>query len=365
MGAGHVRVALVHDFIKDGGAERVLVALHSLFPEAPVYTFIPHSSDSSYDTWDVRSIGPLAWLPIRFYHVGLLVYPFLMERLDLSRFDVVISSSVSWAKAVRVTPPAVHLCYCHRPMMFAYERQGDFLRSYAAPLRLLARAVVPVLRRWDLRTADRPTLYLANSRHTARKIRRLYNREARVVYPPVDTAAFPLAIGSEDFYLVVSRLVPYKRIDVAVDSFNQLQLPLVIVGDGPERKRLAAAAGPTVRLVGRQTDAQVRDWYARCRAFIFPSEDDFGIAPVEAQACGKPVIAFRGGGALETVKEGETGIFFDAQEVDALADAVQRSQRTVFDPETIRQHAMQFGIERFQREIRDALAACRALSGQR
>lgn len=359
-----MRVALVHDFIKDGGAERVLVALHDLFPKAPVYTFIPHPPGSLYDTWDIRPIGPLAWLPMRFYHAGVLLYPLLIDRLDLAEFDVVISSSVSWAKSVRVWPPALHLCYCHRPMMFAYEQQGDFLRSYPAPVRLLVRAIVPMLRRWDLRTAGRPTLYLANSRYTARRIRRLYNREARVVYPPVDTASFPLTRRSEDFYLVASRLVAYKRIDVAVESFNRLRLPLVIVGDGPERKRLAAAAGPTVRLVGYQTDTQLRDWYARCRAFVFPSEDDFGIAPVEAQACGKPVIAYRGGGVLETVREGETGVFFDVQEPEALAGAVRRSQRMAFDPEAIRRHAHQFGLERFRREIREVFAACSARVGQ-
>jgi len=359
-----VRVALVHDFIKDGGAERVLVALHDLFPEAPVYTLIPHAPGSLYDAWDVRPIGPVAWLPMRFYHAGVLLYPVLMDRLDLAGFDVVISSSVSWAKAARVTPPAVHLCYCHRPMMFAYERQDDFLRSYPMPLRLLARAIVPMLRRWDLRTADRPTLYLANSRYTAGRVRRLYNREARVIYPPVDTAAFPLAHRSQDSYLVVSRLVAYKRIDVAVESFNRLGLPLVIVGDGPERRRLADMAGATVRLVGYQTDAQLRDWYASCRAFVFPSEDDFGIAPVEAQACGKPVIAYRGGGVLETVREGETGVFFDVQEPEALAAAVRRSQRMTFEPEAIRQHAQQFGVGRFRREIREVFAACTRGAGQ-
>jgi glycosyltransferase involved in cell wall biosynthesis len=359
-----MKVALVHDFMKDGGAERVLVALHDLYPEAPVYTLIPHAPGSPYDDWDVRPIGPTSRLPIRFYHAGVLAYPHLIDRLDLSAYDVVISSSVSWSKGCRVTPPAIHLCYCHRPMLFAYERQADFLRGYPGLLRLLARMVIPRLRRWDLRTAGRPTQYLANSSYTAERIRALYGREARIVYPPVNTEMFSLAARAEEFYLIVSRLVPYKRIDIAVEAFTQLRLPLVVVGDGPERKRLEAMAGPTVRLVGWQTDAQIREWYAGCRAFVFPSEDDFGIAPMEAQACGKPVIAYRGGGALETVIEGETGVFFPEQRAAALGEAVRQSQTIVFRPEAIRRHALRFGVVRFRQEIREAVGACRAVAGQ-
>jgi len=351
-----LRVALVHDWlITLGGSDRVVVALHQLFPDAPVYTVLADPA---------RLPPPFARLPVRTSWLQRLpgavsrhrwlvpLMPAAVRAFDLRGFQVVLSSSHACAKGVVVPSGAVHICYCHTPMRYAWELRETYLRSFPPAARPLASAALAWLRRWDRATASRVHHFIANSRHVAARIRAHYGREATVIYPPVDTAFFTPGPGRDDgYFLAVGRLVPYKRMDLAVEAFSRARRPLVVVGDGPEAPHLRALAGPTVRFVGEVSDEVLRDYYRRCRALIFPNVEDFGLVPVEAQACGRPVIAYAGGGALESVVDGETGLFFRAPTAEALIDAVQACERRRFAPEEIRRHAERFSVPRFQQQI--------------
>ncbi len=364
-----LKVALVHDWlITLGGADRVLLALHDIVPHAPVFVGL-HDLGRLPDAFrqlDVRA----TWLQripgaTRHHQVLVPLMPLAFGRIDLREYDLVISSSHACAKGVSVADGAVHLCYCHTPMRYAWDLQADYLAAIHAVARPAARAALAWLRRWDRATASRVHHFLANSQHVASRIQRHYGRQATVIYPPVDVDFFAPAgpNGSEDYYLVVSRLVPYKRVDVAVEAFNRLGRPLVVVGDGPLRQRLQSAAHSHIQFVGEATDAALRGYYRRCRALIFPGEEDFGIVPVEAQACGRPVIAYGRGGVLETVVPNATGVFFTEQTPDALAAAVRAADRLTFDPTIIRRHAERFSRPRFLTQV--AEFAMRAIESRR
>jgi glycosyltransferase involved in cell wall biosynthesis len=362
-----VRVALVHDWLVTlGGADRVLLALHDLFPQAPVFTALhrPQALPRSFCDLDVRP----SWLQnlpgaVRHHRLVVPLLPVAFGSVDLRGYDLVISSSHACAHGVRVPSGVVHICYCHTPMRYAWDLQQEYLRALPPPLRPAARAVWGGLRAWDRRAAARVDVYVANSRHVADRIRRHYGREAVVIYPPVDTDFFtpgdsrrpdrPGCGGPGSFYLVVSRLVPYKRVDLAVRAFSRLGRPLVVVGDGPERRRLEAMAGPTVRFAGEVSDEALREYYRGCRALVFAGEEDFGLVPVEAQACGRPVIALGRGGVRESVVDGVTGLLFSDPDPDALAAAVISSDGMAFDPRTIRAHAERFSRPRFLRQMID------------
>jgi len=349
-------VALVHDYLnQNGGAERVLLVLSRLFPDAPIFTSIYDRArmGPDFQQLDIRT-SFMQRLPgvARHHQAYLLCYPLAFERVDLRGYDLVISSSSAWAKAV-VPPPGVpHLCYCHAPMRFAWNLR-DYLRGErVGPLaRLSLPLVMAALRRWDVSTARRVTQFIANSRAVAERIRRCYGREALVIHPPVDTGRFAIAPAVEDWYLVVQRLVPYKRLDLVIDAFNQLRLPLRIVGAGRARADLERRAGPTITFAGRLSDAELAHAFARCRAYIVPGEEDFAIAPVEAQAAGRPVIAYAAGGVLDTVVEGRTGVFFREQTPAALVAAVRQFEAMRFDPAAIRAHAQTFDTAVFERRI--------------
>jgi len=354
------RVALVHDWLVTlGGADRVLLALHDLFPRAPVYTTLydPSRLPEAFrriavrPSWLQRLPGAAArhrWL--------VPVMPLAVRAFDLRGYDVVISSSHACAKGVRVPRETLHICYCHTPMRYAWDLRAEYLEALPGLARPLAAAALWQLRRWDVATARGVDDFIANSAFVAARIRARYHREAVVIHPPVDVEFFsPDGAagdgGGEEFFLVVSRLVPYKRVDLAVEAFTRLGRPLVVVGDGPEAPRLRALAGPTVRFAGEVSDVALRGYYRRCRALVFPGIEDFGLTPVEAQACGRPVIAYRAGGALESVREGATGIFFDVQSPQALVEAVRAFDGRRFDPRLIRRHAEAFSRQRFQRRI--------------
>jgi glycosyltransferase involved in cell wall biosynthesis len=372
-----LRIALVHDWlITLGGADRVLLALHELFPQAPVYTALydPNRLPPSFADLPVRT----SWLQrlpgARQRHRSLLpAMPFAFRSFDLRGYDVVISSSHACAHGVRVPNGAVHICYCHTPMRYAWDQAPTYLRSISSLARPAARMAFAALRAWDRAAAQRVDYYVANSQHVAGRIKAHYGREATVIYPPVDVEFFtpsplpsppqggegrildilsPLGRGEgEGYFLVVSRLVPYKRVDLAVLACTQLGLPLVVAGDGPERARLGTMAGPTVRFAGQVDDAGLRELYRGCRALIFPGEEDFGIVPVEAQACGRPVIAYARGGVLETVIPGRTGALFDEQSVASLRMAVGEFEPGRFDSAAIRAHAQRFSPQRFARAM--------------
>jgi glycosyltransferase involved in cell wall biosynthesis len=358
-----MRIALLHDYLVQGvrGAERVLAALHELYPDAPVYTLL-------YDEepmrplcagWEVRP-SFLQRLPgaRRLYRRLLPLMPRATESLPLAEYDLLLSTSSAWVKSVRFRPDAVHVCYCHSPARFLWFWSDEYLRTMPGGrlARALARGMLGRLRRWDRATCDRPTQYLANSRLCQGRIREYYGRDSALIYPPVDTDRFLPQDRDGDYFLTVSALNPYKRVDLAVAACTRLNLPLVVVGEGPERARLQALAGPSVRLLGRCEEDQVRELVVGCRAFLMPQEEDFGIAAVEAQSAGRPVIAYAAGGALETILPDETGLFFPAQTPDSLLDALQRFGRTQFDKGRIRQNALRFSKQRFQQEYQAEVA---------
>ncbi|HEV2581862.1 MAG TPA: glycosyltransferase [Ktedonobacteraceae bacterium] len=353
-----MKVALVHDYLNQmGGAERVVLAFHEMFPDAPLYTSIydPNRVDAAFRNIDIRTSFMQKLPLVKKHHQPFLpLYPFAMERLDLRGYDLILSSSSAFGKGVIVKPGTMHICYCHTPMRWCWnydeyiEREG---------LGRLPRAVLPFiitgLRVWDQTTAMRVDHFIANSPVVAERIAKYYRRESVVIPPPVEASRFLFdpTTQPEDYFLIVSRLMPYKRIDLAIQACNALQLPLVIIGGGRDEARLKRLAGPTIRFMGRLSDDEVLHYYAHCRAFILPGEEDFGITPLEAQASGRPVIAYGAGGALASVVDGVTGRFFAAQTPESLSSALTDFDERDYDPQTIRNHALEFDKPRFHRRM--------------
>lgn len=360
-----MKVAIVHDWLVNyGGAERVVEQLHALFPEAPVYTLVYDKKRMPvrFRAYDIRTTY-LQKFPFatRLYKNMLTLMPGAFERLDLTEYDLVISSCSSCCKGVITRPDAVHICYCHTPTRYVW----DFYYTYVANAGWLKRLLIPSMmqkmRVWDRLAADRVDYFIANSRYIARRIQKFYRREASVVYPGVRIGEYPLAEQPDDYYLIVSRFTYYKRIDLAVRACTKLKKRLVVVGGGEEEKRLRALAGPTVEFRGRLTDEEVRSLYARAKAFLFPGEEDFGITPVEAMSAGCPVLAYGRGGVTETVLDGKTGLFFTEQTEDALISCIERFERegVAYTRAELRAHSLRFSEARFLDEMR---ALCEKLA---
>jgi glycosyltransferase involved in cell wall biosynthesis len=357
-----MRVALVHDYLNQmGGAERVLLALHELYPQAPIYTSIydPHRVDQRFRTMDIRTTFMQRIPLVRRHHQPFLpLYPFAFERMDLREYDLVVSDSSAFAKGIVTRPETLHVCYCHTPMRWAWNYQDYIERErLGRTARIVLSLYVTWLRSWDVATAARVDDFIANSPSVAARIAKYYRRECVQIPPPVDTSRYYLSDELDDAFLIVSRLVPYKRIDLAVQAFTTLGLPLHIIGSGRDQGRLRRMAGKNVTFLGGLSDDQVRHHLARCRALIFPGEEDFGLAPVEAQASGRPVIAYGAGGALASVLEGSTGMFFREQTPEALAEAVRAFRDDRFDPMVIRRHAERFDTQVFVQTFSDYLEA--------
>jgi len=356
-----MKVALVVSWLNQyGGAERVLDVLHDLYPQAPVYTsmYDPVRMPAAYRAWDIRP-SFLQRVPLTRSHHQLFLpfYPFAFESLDLRGYDLVISNTSAFAHGVVTRPETTHVCYCLTPARFLWQYEEYVERERLGRLpRLFLPALIPALRQWDRVAADRVDHFVAISRLVARRIAKFYRRPAEVIYPPVAVTRFTPVPDHDDYFLSVGRLIPYKRVDLAVAAFNQTGLPLLIVGDGRDRPTLEQMAQPNVRFLGRLPDDEMRRLMARCRAFIFPGEEDFGITPLEAQAAGRPVIAYAGGGALETIVEGETGLFFREQTPESLADVVRRFDDRQFDPARIRANAERFDVARFREKLTALLA---------
>lgn len=354
-----MRVAIIHDYLNQyGGAERVLEALHDLYPEAPIFTSIydPEVMPDYYRSWDIRT-SFMQRLPgwRRQFRRYLLLYPTAFESFNLSGYDLILSSSSAFAKGVIPCPSALHICYCHTPMRFAW-RTGDYIeREGIKGLQaLLLPFALNYVRLWDVSTNHRVDGFVANSHEVAGRITRYYGRTAEVISPPVDLPPYdPQPQG--DFYLAGGRLIPYKRIELTVEACTQLGLPLKIFGDGRDRRRLESLAGPNVEFLGWVDEATRRDLFARCRAYIFPGEEDFGITPLEVMAAGRPVLAYGAGGALETVLDGLTGRFFYHPSAEALAQTILTSQHDRYDPLLIRRHAESFGRTVFLARMRDLI----------
>lgn len=341
------KIALVHDyFVQMGGAERVAEAMHDSFPSAPVYTTValPKSLPGGLRSADIRT-SPMQHLPSierRFRHYFML-YPFAVENFDLSEYDLIFSSSSGYAKGVRRRRNAVHVCYCHTPMRWVW-RYDDYVarEGFGGTVRAALPSLLWGLRKWDLRASRQPNYYIANSRLVAQRIKKIYGREAFVIPPPIDVQRFEMANEVGDYYLVLSRLMPYKRIDLAIEACKRANRRLIVIGDGPDRERLEKLADDRIEFLGRQPDSIVNYYAARCRALLFPGEEDFGMAPLEVNAAGRPVIAFRGGGAVETVVEGVTGVFFDQQNSLSLAQAIEEFEGLKWRQEDLRHHAEKF-----------------------
>jgi len=353
-----MKVALVHDFLNQyGGAERVLEAQCAAFPGAPVYTMFVdlRRLPTSFRRMDLRC-SFLQRMPLRrrFYRLYLPLYPLAIEQFNLEGYDVVLSNS-GYCKGVLTRPETYHLTYCHTPIRYLWDWHFHYPReqNWGPCSTALARGLCSVLRVWDFVAAARPQAFLTNSAYVAQRIAQYYRREAEVLYPPVDTAKFVPGGRVEDYYLLVSRLSPSKAIDLAIEAFNQLGRPLVIIGRGPDRRRLERMAKPHIAFLGWQPDHQLAQYYAHCRALIFPVEEDLGIVPLEAQAAGRPVIAYGKGGALETVIEGQTGAFFYEPTPECLAEVVRKFTWQSFDPVGIRQHAQAFDTRVFQKKLQD------------
>ena len=361
-----VKVAIVHEWLSVvAGSEKVLAELVDMFPDADLFAVVDFLDPSARGFIHDKSVNTsfIQALPgsRRWFRHYLPLMPLAVEQFDLSSYDLVISSSHAVAKGVITGPDQVHISYIHSPMRYVWDMQHEHLRESNIGRGLkgwLVRWVLHKLRTWDVRTAHGVDAMVANSEFIARRIKKIYGREAEVVYPPVDVDAFSLHADKEDFYLAASRMVPYKRIDVIVESFAGMpDKELVVIGDGPCMRAVRAKAAPNVKILGYQPFERLRHCMQRARAFVFAAEEDFGIAPVEAQACGTPVIAFGRGGALETVRgletEGPTGIFFDRQEPECLRQAVAafEANRHRFTPAACRANAESFSRVRFRDEM--------------
>jgi glycosyltransferase involved in cell wall biosynthesis len=355
-------IALIHDWLTGmRGGERALLAFCELFPDADLFTLVrvPGATDPIIERRRVKT-SPIQWLPLagRLYRHYLPLFPAAIEQFDLDGYDLVLSTSHCAAKSVVVPGRTRHLCYCLTPMRYAWD-QFD---SYFGPERVGAftsrvmRPVMAAMARWDRATEGRVHRYLAISQYVARRIGLYYNRRSSLVYPPVETTFYtpPPAPTPPAGLLVVSALVPYKRLDLAIAAAARARLPLTVVGDGPERQRLEASAGAGVRFLGWCSNEEIRELYRGSIATILPGEEDFGIVPLESQACGRPVVALGRGGALETVIDGETGLLVEPGE-EALADGLRRAVESTWDADRIRRHAERFSRERFVREIRDVI----------
>jgi len=355
-----LRVALVHDYLNQpGGAEKVVEVFAEMFPGAPVYTSVydPDRMPEVWRTLDVRTSFMQRISPrLGIAKTLLPLYPAAFELFDFRGYDLVLSSTTAFAKGIITRPETCHVCYCNNPTRFLwmYHEYFEHERLHG-PLKGMLPWIVQPLRAWDFLAAQRVDFFIAGSHNARRRIAKYYRRESDVIQSPIDAGFFAPSGTVQDYFLVASRLLPYKRIDLAVEACNRLGLPLRIAGDGSDRSRLERLAGPTVRFLGRVSDEEVRAQMASCRALIFPGEEDFGLAPLEAQACGRPVIAYYGGGALETVKEGVTGMLFRQPTAESLAQAL-RDFRDTFDPGTIRAHAMHFDKATFKQRLYEVLA---------
>lgn len=366
-----MRIALVHDYLLYyGGAEKTLQVLNKMYPDAPIYTLL-------FDKQKMRRFFPNADIKASFLqnfplflrkrHKYLLpFYPSAIESFDLSEFDIVISSSSAFAKGVIVKPQTIHISYIHAPMRFVWDYYGNYLgeQKLMFAKSWLTKLIVHYLRIWDTSSSGRTDLFVANSKATAERVMKFYKQKAKVIYPPARSIVFSreeeiggrsnIKPDKEPYFLIVSRLTPYKRVDIAISAFNKLELPLVIVGDGPDRKRLERMSGPNIKFAGFVDDEKLKQYYQNCQAFIFPQEEDFGITAVEAMIFGKPVLAYRKGGALETVKEGKNGEFFDDQTPEVLADGVRRIRENIkkYNPLEIKKSTEKFSEERFMEEFK-------------
>lgn len=352
-----MKIALVHDYLTQyGGAERVLKMFTEIFPYAPIYTLV-YDEKATFGIFKDKIIRTsfLQNIPMAKSHYRAFAFlmPFAIEQFDLSKYDVVLSDSASFAKGVVTKPETKHICYCHTPTRFAWDDSQKYIEEfyYSVFLKKIISIPMNYVRLWDKLASDRVDAYIANSNFVGNRIKKYYNKKSNTIYPPVKTSFFQNTGESKDYFLMLGRFLPYKRFDIAIEAFNDLGLPLIIIGGGPEKEKLIKKAKSNIKFLGNLGDKEARKYYSECKAFVFPQEEDFGITAIEAMASGKPVIAYRGGGALETVEENKTGIFFSEQNKESLIDAVKEFQDNQFDSSYIRDYSLRFSEDRFKQEI--------------
>lgn len=360
-----MKIALVHDYlVQYGGAERVLEAFTEIWPYAPIYTLL-HDPEAMHGKFADKRIYTSFLQKSRFARKHHRLFPPLMpaaiESFDFSKYDVVLSDSSSYAKGIITRPETLHISYVHTPMRYAWDDCQKYTQDFGFPrfIKKLVPFFMNPIRLWDKASADRVDHYIANSKFVQARIAKYYRKDSVVIHPPVDIASFSVAPESErqDYFLMVGRLIAYKRHDIAIEAFNRLKLPLKIIGRGPEFDRLKKIAGPTIEFLGRVPDEALPKYYAECQAFIFPQEEDFGIVAEEAFASGRPVIAYRGGDIVEHLEEGKMGEFFDEQTPESLSEAVRKFQSKTYDSGLIRQHAERFDKALFRAKIQSAVEA--------
>ncbi|GIO99083.1 glycosyl transferase [Paenibacillus lautus] len=360
-----LKIAIVHDYLNQmGGAERVVAVLHKMFPEAPIYTTIvdrnkllPELQDAViHTTWMQRIPGILNKFKLYFW-----LYPFSIRSINVKSYDLILSSSSAYAKGVRKGRQSLHVCYCYTPMRFVWDFD-TYMESIQVPrlVKRIAKWLIYPLKRWDKDNSEHVDRLIAISTIVKERIKQCYGVNAPIIFPPVEVSRFSVKEGEpEDYFLVVSRLVSYKKIDLAIAACTQSGKRLIVIGDGPDRQRLEQLAGDTITFLGRKSDEDVVRYMQNCKALIFPGIEDFGITPLEANACGRPIIAYYGGGALDTIIAEQTGLYFEEQSIDSLVNTINRFDQYDWDPQYIRQHAEQFSehifIERMQSIIESSL----------
>ena len=353
-----MKIGLIHDWLPFmGGAERVLINFLEVYQDAPIYTTICNKKNLDEKLQNAKIITSNLQKGDKFIKNHRNLFPFMptaIESFDLNEYDIILSSSSSVAKSVITNPATMHVCYCHSPMRygweFSYEYAGKMAGGNSLKSKLLSYFLTGI-RIWDNASADRVDYFIANSENVAKRIWKHYRRESVVIHPPVRCNLFNISDVDENYFLVVSRLQEYKRIDLVVEAFNKLGLPLIIIGDGPEKEKLVKLAKGNIKFLGRVDDLVIKEHYSKCKALLFPGEEDFGITPLEAMASGRPVIAFKKGGALETVVDQETGMFFEEQTKESVMGAIESFEKIKFDKKVIRRHAEKFDEKIFKEKI--------------
>lgn len=351
-----LRIAIVCDWLTNfAGAERVILKLHKMFPNAPIYTSIYNKDKMpGFENAVIRTSFmqdfPFAKKKHQWY---LPFYPLAFEQMDLSKYDIVISSCHSASKGIVTKPETLHISYCHSPMRYAWDGSHEYLRTYKFPwpINNFVPKVIHKIRMWDRVAADRVDTFITNSKYVKKRIKKYYKRDSKVIYPMIDIDDFFITGGKKDYYLAVGRFTPYKRFDLIVDAFNELPYKLKIIGSGKQEKELKAKAKDNIEFLGHVSEKKLKETYSNAKALIFPQVEDFGITPLESMASGRPVIAYNAGGALETVKSEETGLFFNHQDIPNLKAAIEKFEKMSWNSKKIREHAKQFDSKVFEQKM--------------
>jgi glycosyltransferase involved in cell wall biosynthesis len=355
------KIAMFQDYLaQNGGAERVTEAIHQALPEADLFTTLavpdrisPYLRELNPKTTWMQTLPAKA----KFYRHYFLFYPFAVESTRLEEYDLIVSSCCGYAKGVKKKPGAVHVCYCHNPMRWVWRFPEYMAREkFNKPTKTALHWMVQGLKRWEMQAATRPDYFIANSNIVAKRLKAAFDRDAIVIEPPIVTSRFAISREVDDYYLILARMASYKRIDLAVEACTRTGRELIVIGEGPDRARLEAMAGPTVKFLGRQPDEAVNRYASRCRALIFPGEEDFGMAPLEINAAGRPVVAYGAGGATETVIEDLNGVLFYEQTTEALIQALENLESKTWNPQAIRRHAQRYDIQVFHERLLNFLA---------